>query len=156
MWRGQKLGLNRGRGGRTLGWARSSTWRNRDPPSLRSGRGSLDRNLREIRGAILVDRRMSHPWEPDSPIELEDGTLRCKEHNLEVCEKCCVDYTFMREILGHNSEEEEEKQEEAEDKTNRCTVCGKRADKPCSKCKGVYCKSLRYIRSCLNCIQTAQ
>jgi hypothetical protein len=100
-----------------------------------------------------ADRPMSRPWKPDSPIELEDGTLRCKEHNLEVCGKCCVDYTFMREVLAHNSEEEEEGEV---DKTDRCAVCGKRADKQCSKCKRVYCKSLRYIKSCLNCIQTAQ
>jgi hypothetical protein len=77
----------------------------------------------------------------DSPIELEDGTLRCQEHYLEVCGKCCVDYTFMREVLGLNSEEEEApEKEEVEDKTKRCAVCGARAVKQCSRCKCVYCK----------------
>ncbi|KAG8801730.1 hypothetical protein FRC17_006564, partial [Serendipita sp. 399] len=50
----------------------------------------------------------------DTPIELPDGTLRCQRHFLEVCGKCCVDYTFMREIIGEAEEEDEEEDEEEE------------------------------------------
>ncbi|KAF5026350.1 hypothetical protein F66182_1558 [Fusarium sp. NRRL 66182] len=33
------------------------------------------------------------------PIELDDGRLVCAPHGLVVCGRCCVDYSFMDEIL---------------------------------------------------------
>lgn len=32
-------------------------------------------------------------------IELPDGRLVCSAHRLVVCGKCCVDYSFMDEVL---------------------------------------------------------
>ncbi|KIX94677.1 uncharacterized protein Z520_09723 [Fonsecaea multimorphosa CBS 102226] len=42
----------------------------------------------------------------DSPIELPDGRLVCSAHKLTVCGKCCVDYSFMDEILEDDDKEE--------------------------------------------------
>ncbi|PHH91007.1 hypothetical protein CDD83_1985 [Cordyceps sp. RAO-2017] len=48
-------------------------------------------------------------------IELPNGRLVCRPHGLVVCGYCCVDFSFMDEIL---EEEEEEEQEEAEREDN--------------------------------------
>ncbi|KAJ4309120.1 hypothetical protein N0V84_011686 [Fusarium piperis] len=40
----------------------------------------------------------------DSPIELPDGRLVCRRHGLHVCGSCCVDYTFMDEVLAESDE----------------------------------------------------
>lgn len=49
-------------------------------------------------------------WHPDSPIELPDGRLVCSSHRLIICGKCCVDYSFMDDVLadtdGANSTDE--------------------------------------------------
>lgn len=41
----------------------------------------------------------------DRPIELPDGRLVCGRHGLSVCGFCCVDYTFMDEVLEDLDEE---------------------------------------------------
>lgn len=46
--------------------------------------------------------------ESTEPIELSDGRLICSPHRLTICGKCCVDYSFMDEILTDDDEEEEE------------------------------------------------
>jgi hypothetical protein len=51
----------------------------------------------------------------DDPIELPDGRLVCKAHHLTICGNCCVDYSFMDEILDDDNDEEEEDDEEAKD-----------------------------------------
>jgi hypothetical protein len=38
-------------------------------------------------------------------IELTDGRLVCSAHRLTVCGKCCVDYSFMDEVLDDGKEE---------------------------------------------------
>ena len=38
-------------------------------------------------------------------IELPDGRLVCSAHKLTVCGKCCVDYSFMDEVLDDGKEE---------------------------------------------------
>lgn len=43
-------------------------------------------------------------WRRDSPVERADGTLCCKAHHLEYCTRCCVDYTFMHDILNENKD----------------------------------------------------
>lgn len=37
---------------------------------------------------------------PSSPIELPGGRLACGIHGLEVCPRCCVDYSFIHEYLA--------------------------------------------------------
>jgi hypothetical protein len=51
----------------------------------------------------------------DEPIELPDGRLVCKAHQLTVCANCCVDYSFMDEILDNNEDEVDDHNDEAED-----------------------------------------
>ncbi|KAF4494921.1 Ribonuclease H [Fusarium agapanthi] len=36
---------------------------------------------------------------PDSPVELTDGRLVCGTHGLVVCGRCCVDYSFMDDVV---------------------------------------------------------
>ena len=43
-------------------------------------------------------------------IELPDGRLLCAAHQLTICGKCCVDYSFMAEVL----DDEEGKKEESD------------------------------------------
>jgi hypothetical protein len=95
---------------------------------------------------------MSH-WKPDSPVEQEDGTLRCKQHGLEICGKCCVDYTFMHEVLANEGEPESDdsdlptsdmnkislKNPETESQS-KCAVCSVASTKHCARCKSVHCK----------------
>ncbi|KAF4966736.1 hypothetical protein FSARC_5601 [Fusarium sarcochroum] len=49
------------------------------------------------------------PWE-NHPVELPDGRLICAPHGLVVRGRCCVDYSFMDEVLqdsgGENSDED--------------------------------------------------
>ncbi|KAL2863215.1 ribonuclease H-like domain-containing protein [Aspergillus lucknowensis] len=37
------------------------------------------------------------PFRPDSPVELPNGGLVCKDHHLKICGICTVDYSFMDE-----------------------------------------------------------
>lgn len=46
----------------------------------------------------------------EDPVQMPDGTLRCLTHHLETCGKCCVDYSFMREVLAENAYDEEQRQ----------------------------------------------
>lgn len=91
---------------------------------------------------------------PDSPVEMEDGTLRCRRHGLEICGICCCDYTFIRDGLEEqeeansaphvsDSEDEEvwERYEEEQPKAKKtCNVCSKECRKTCSRCKKVSCE----------------
>ncbi|TFY73435.1 hypothetical protein EWM64_g10576, partial [Hericium alpestre] len=66
---------------------------------------------------------MSDPngeWQPDSPIEMPDRTLRCKRHQAEICPICAVDYTYMRDLIadeegGSDEDDDEEYQTDPED-----------------------------------------
>lgn len=40
------------------------------------------------------------------PEELSDGRLVCSAHKLTICGKCCVDYSFMDDILDEDKEGE--------------------------------------------------
>lgn len=54
-------------------------------------------------------------FRPDSPTELPDGRLVCGDHGLVICPMCCVDYTFMDEILADNlTDSDEDLDDEAE------------------------------------------
>lgn len=84
-------------------------------------------------------------------IELPDGTLRCKLHHLEICYVCCVDFTYMRDILREDEEESRalsqgapqvDEEEEMQDlKRTLCAVCRQPTSRKCSACKDVYCAS---------------
>ena len=41
----------------------------------------------------------------DSPDELPDGRLICSAHKLTVCGNCCVDYSFMDDVLDDSPPE---------------------------------------------------
>lgn len=44
----------------------------------------------------------------EGPCELPDGRVVCGPHGLVICGKCCVDYSFMDEVLSHDSEDEDQ------------------------------------------------
>lgn len=46
------------------------------------------------------------------PVELPDGRLICRPHGLVVCGRCCVDYSFMDEVLEDSDERAEREAEE--------------------------------------------
>ncbi|KAK7409385.1 hypothetical protein QQX98_008447 [Neonectria punicea] len=48
----------------------------------------------------------------DGPIELPNGSLICRPHHLKICPYCCVDFSFMDELLEEEELEEEELEEE--------------------------------------------
>ncbi|KAK7425330.1 hypothetical protein QQZ08_008227 [Neonectria magnoliae] len=52
----------------------------------------------------------------DGPIELPDGSLICRPHHLKVCPYCCVDFSFMDELLEEELLEEELLEEERLDR----------------------------------------
>ncbi|KAF5535179.1 ribonuclease H [Fusarium napiforme] len=59
-------------------------------------------------------------WAPDSPVELPDGRLICGSHGLVGCGRCCVDYSFMYDILDEDpSEWPVRRPEENEDDLDR-------------------------------------
>ncbi|KAI1028236.1 hypothetical protein LB503_002053 [Fusarium chuoi] len=59
-------------------------------------------------------------WAPDSPVELPDGRLVCGNHGLVVCGRCCVDYSFMDDVLDDDSiEGRVRRPEEYEDDLDR-------------------------------------
>ncbi|CCT72690.1 uncharacterized protein FFUJ_12581 [Fusarium fujikuroi IMI 58289] len=59
-------------------------------------------------------------WAPDSPVELPDGRLVCGNHGLVVCGSCCVDYSFMDDVLGDDAiEGRVRRPEEYEDDLDR-------------------------------------
>lgn len=99
---------------------------------------------------------MSQPFVIDLPIDMPDGTLRCKRHHLEICPRCRVDYTYMRDILREEAEESEESSEDGpyvdeearrqKSKQTRCAVCRQPATKQCSRCKKVYYCSVEHQR----------
>ena len=54
----------------------------------------------------------------EGPVEMPDGTLRCQRHGLEICGVCCRDYTFMRDVLEEQEEEEATKRMQASDEAD--------------------------------------
>ncbi|KJZ70176.1 hypothetical protein HIM_10436 [Hirsutella minnesotensis 3608] len=44
----------------------------------------------------------------EGPCELPDGRLVCGPHGLVSCGKCCVDYSFMDDVLAHDSEDDDD------------------------------------------------
>lgn len=46
-------------------------------------------------------------WQPDNPVELEDGTLVCRAHFQVWCPVCCVDYSFVHEDRDEDEDEDE-------------------------------------------------
>ncbi|KAH8594172.1 ribonuclease H-like domain-containing protein [Bisporella sp. PMI_857] len=47
------------------------------------------------------------PWQPDSPIELENGQPVCKAHKQIICGWCCVDYSFFEDVNEANAVDSE-------------------------------------------------
>ena len=45
------------------------------------------------------------PWEIGHD-ELPDGRLVCSDHKLTVCGKCCVDFSFMEEVLDEDNDDD--------------------------------------------------
>ncbi|KAL2176100.1 ribonuclease H-like domain-containing protein [Thermothelomyces heterothallicus CBS 202.75] len=56
----------------------------------------------------LIPLGSSSSDDEEGPCELPDGRLVCGPHGLVSCGKCCVDYSFMDDVLGHDSENEEQ------------------------------------------------
>ena len=56
----------------------------------------------------LIPLGSSSSDDEEGPCELPDGRLVCGPHGLVWCGKCCVDYSFMDDVLGHNSENEDQ------------------------------------------------
>lgn len=50
---------------------------------------------------------MSPFHDDDGPIRLPSGRLICSPHHLVVCHRCCVDYSFMDEILSDQDDNDE-------------------------------------------------
>ncbi|OIW33173.1 RNase H domain protein [Coniochaeta ligniaria NRRL 30616] len=59
-------------------------------------------------GQGLIPLTASSSDDEEGPCELPDGRVVCGPHGLIICGKCCVDYSFMDEVLGldHGSEDE--------------------------------------------------
>ncbi|KAF2969163.1 hypothetical protein GQX73_g4407 [Xylaria multiplex] len=43
----------------------------------------------------------------EGPCELPNGRLVCGPHGFVVCGKCCVDYSFMEDVLSHSEDEDD-------------------------------------------------
>jgi len=75
------------------------------------------------------------------PIEQPDGTLHCAAHDLEFCGRCCVDYTWKREILEQEKRERTQRDSEEPQRgpyaiSTQCIHgCNKKATLLCSACK---------------------
>ncbi|CAG7848886.1 SubName: Full=Uncharacterized protein {ECO:0000313/EMBL:CCA70223.1} [Serendipita indica DSM 11827] len=104
-------------------------------------------------GDPIDDAQLFNFSDEDGPIQLSDGTLRCK-HALEVCAVCNIDYTFMREILDDDSgfidsdesmmylpeEEEFYYMPDMSSNGTRCDICGQPAAVACTECEeSLYC-----------------
>jgi len=110
-------------------WVQVVTPRSNQEPTLPSRStpflSSLSHTTRPISSATRVGTIVSMPlgWylaqgliplgpsssdDEEGPCELPNGRLVCGPHGLEVCGKCCVDYSFMDDVLGRDSENEDE------------------------------------------------
>ncbi|OQV00566.1 hypothetical protein CLAIMM_06047 [Cladophialophora immunda] len=69
-------------------------------------------------------------------IELPDGRMICSAHKLTVCHKCCVDYSFMEEILGEDDDDDDDKEESdgAEQLPDGRMICSAHKLTVCYKC----------------------
>ncbi|GAB1314707.1 ribonuclease H [Madurella fahalii] len=56
----------------------------------------------------LIPLTPSSSDDEEGPCELPNGRLVCGPHGLVTCGKCCVDYSFMDDVLSHASEDEDE------------------------------------------------
>jgi ribonuclease HI len=56
----------------------------------------------------LIPLTASSSDDDEGPCELPNGRLVCGPHGLTICGKCCVDYSFMDDILSHDSENDDE------------------------------------------------
>ncbi|KAH6842276.1 ribonuclease H-like domain-containing protein [Chaetomium sp. MPI-CAGE-AT-0009] len=66
-------------------------------------------------GQGLIPLGYSSSDDDEGPCELPDGRLVCGPHGFVVCGKCCVDYSFMDDVLsnqGNGDDEEEEDDDE--------------------------------------------
>ena len=66
----------------------------------------------------LIPLTESSSDDDEGPCELPDGRLVCGPHGLVTCYKCCVDYSFMDDVLSHGSEDEDMDEEEEDDDWN--------------------------------------
>ena len=72
------------------------------------------------------NRHTRMPFVAGSPVEMSDGTLRCRQHGLEIYGICCCDYTFMRDGSEEQEEANDTKQESDGEETVpkfRHTLC---------------------------------
>lgn len=68
----------------------------------------------------------------DNMTELPDGKLVCTPHQLVICGKCCVDYSFMEEREDPGDGEQDEKEDREEDDQEDKEVEEKSKLAPCS------------------------
>lgn len=70
--------------------------------------------------------------EDDGPHELPNGRLVCGPHGLGVCGICCVDYSFMEEVLddgGDDEVEDEDEDQTQDDDSDDWSGAGRRVKK---------------------------
>lgn len=67
----------------------------------------------------LIPLGPSSSDDEEGPCELPNGRLVCGPHGLEVCGRCCVDYSFMDDVLDRDSENEDEDNDELSGSDNR-------------------------------------
>ena len=60
----------------------------------------------------LIPLGSSSSDDEEGPCELPNRQLVCGPHGLVSCGKCCVDYSFMDDVLSHDSEDEDEDEDE--------------------------------------------
>lgn len=63
----------------------------------------------------LIPLGPSSSDDEEGPCELPNGRLVCGPHGQVVCGRCCVDYSFMDDVLDRGSEEEDEDEDEDKD-----------------------------------------
>jgi ribonuclease HI len=56
----------------------------------------------------LIPLGPSSSDDEEGPCELPNGRLVCGPHGLVCCGKCCVDYSFMDDVLSQDSEDDDE------------------------------------------------
>ena len=68
-------------------------------------------------GQGLIPLGYSSSDDDEGPCELPDGRVVCGPHGLVVCGRCCIDYSFMDDVLSNrgNGDDEEEEDDDDED-----------------------------------------
>jgi ribonuclease HI len=87
----------------------------------------------------LIPLTASDSDDEEGPCELPDGRLVCGPHGLVICGKCCVDYSFMDDVLSHDSNDVDEDSDRLGSEVDANRLCSAtndsnatRSSAPCS------------------------